>query len=296
MKIGRAHDLLERESDRAADHAMSASSAPSGYAGSFTRMALAATRNTGPVIQRKLAVGRTDDPLEHEADRITDHVIHAPVSASAVNIGATGANGFGRAAEAPRIRRKCAACEQEEQKLQRRATGAGAGSGFGSGSPGIGRPLDPSSGTGVACGGERADTEPGMVQRMPPGPRVSRLGSSLGGSVMTAPPIVHEVLSSPGRPLNPATRGFMEPRFGYDFGSVRLHTGETARRSVEAVGAHAYTVREHIVLREESASRELLAHELTHVVQQDAAPTPLVQREDETAGSGFPHGRAWILV
>lgn len=113
---------------------------------------------------------------------------------------------------------------------------------------------------------------------------------------MTAPPIVHEVLSSPGRPLNPATRGFMEPRFGYDFGSVRLHTGETARRSVEAVGAHAYTVREHIVLREESASRELLAHELTHVVQQDAAPTPLVQREDETAGSGFPHGRAWILV
>ena len=136
-------------------------------------------------------------------------------------------------------------------------------------------------GTCAACRGERADTEEGKLQRMPLGPRVSRLGSSPGGSVMTAPPIVHEVLSSPGRPLDSATRGFMEPRFGYDFGSVRLHTGETARRSAEDVGAHAYTVGKHVVLREESASRGLLAHELAHVVQQDAAPTPLVQRDDK---------------
>lgn len=122
--------------------------------------------------------------------------------------------------------------------------------------------------------------EQGSVQRTPPVPRVSRLGPSPGGAAMTAPPIVHQVLSSPGRPLDSATRGFMEPRFGYDFGSVRLHTGETARRSAEAVGARAYTVGQHVVLREESASRGLLAHELTHVVQQDSAPTSLVQRDD----------------
>lgn len=136
-------------------------------------------------------------------------------------------------------------------------------------------------GTCAACRGETAGAEQGTVQRSPPGPRVSRLGSSPGGSAMTAPPSVHKVLSSPGRPLDPAIRGFMEPRFGYDFGSVRLHTGETARRSAEEVGAHAYTVGEHIVLRGESASRGLLAHELTHVVQQNAAPTPLVQRDDK---------------
>src|SRR6185437_13079275 len=59
------------------------------------------------------------------------------------------------------------------------------------------------------------------------------------------------------------------------------HTGETARRSAEEVGAHAYTVGEHIVLRGESVSRGLLAHELTHVVQQNAAPAPLVQRDDK---------------
>ena len=79
----------------------------------------------------------------------------------------------------------------------------------------------------------------------------------------------------------------MEPRFGYDFGSVRLHTGEAARRSAEDVGAHAYTVGKHAVLREDFASRGLLAHELAHVVQQDAAATPLVQRDDK-GGSGAP--------
>lgn len=140
-------------------------------------------------------------------------------------------------------------------------------------------------GTCAACKGDMAGREQGKAQRTPLGPRVSRLGSSPGGSAMTAPPIVHQVLSSPGRPLDSATRGFMEPRFGYDFGSVRLHTGDTARRSAEGVGAHAYTVGKHIVLREESASRGLLAHELTHVVQQDAAPTPLVQRDN-----GHEHG------
>ena len=136
-------------------------------------------------------------------------------------------------------------------------------------------------GTCAACRGDAAGTEQGHAQRTPTGPRVSRLGPSPGASAMTAPPSVHQVLSSPGRPLDSATRGFMEPRFGYDFGSVRLHTGEAARRSAEAVGAHAYTVGKHVVLREESASRGLLAHELTHVVQQDAAPTPLVQRDDK---------------
>jgi hypothetical protein len=105
---------------------------------------------------------------------------------------------------------------------------------------------------------------------------------------MTAPPSVHEVLNSPGRPLDSATRAFMEPRFGYDFSSVRLHTGAAARSSAVNVGALAYTVGRHVALREESAPRELLAHELAHVVQQDSAPAPLVQRDDGKQGSSAP--------
>jgi hypothetical protein len=89
-----------------------------------------------------------------------------------------------------------------------------------------------------------------------------------------APPIVHQVLSSPGRPLDPATRGFFEPRFGFDFSQVRVHTGKKAEESAAAVNAVAYTVGSNVVfgtgryLPSTSEGKRLMAHELTHVVQQ----------------------------
>ena len=95
-----------------------------------------------------------------------------------------------------------------------------------------------------------------------------------GAAPTTAPPIVHDVLRSPGRPLDAATRSFMEPRFGHDFGKVRVHADERAAESARAVNALAYTVGPDIVFgagRYTPGSRggqELLAHELAHVVQQ----------------------------
>jgi len=90
-----------------------------------------------------------------------------------------------------------------------------------------------------------------------------------------APPIVHEVLRSPGQALDQATRTFMEPRFGHDFSAVRVHTGAEAVESAQAVGAIAYTVGRHIVFGKTfrpqmRSDNVLLAHELTHVVQQGA--------------------------
>ena len=90
----------------------------------------------------------------------------------------------------------------------------------------------------------------------------------------TAPPVVHEVLNSPGRPLDNATRGFMEPRLGSDFSGVRIHTDSRAAESARSVNALAYTVGRDIVFSpgqyspESAAGKRLLAHELTHVVQQ----------------------------
>ncbi len=95
-----------------------------------------------------------------------------------------------------------------------------------------------------------------------------------------APPIVHEVLRSPGLPLDSRARAFMEPRFGHDFGKVRVHTDDRANRSAQAVNALAYTVGPKIVFgaglyQPGSASgRQLLAHELTHVVQQQGQAFP----------------------
>jgi len=91
------------------------------------------------------------------------------------------------------------------------------------------------------------------------------------------PAIVHEVLRSAGQPLDAGTRAFMEPRFGYDFSDVRIHTDATAAQSARAVNARAYTVGSHIVFaaREFSPNttdgRSLLAHELAHTAQQQGA-------------------------
>lgn len=109
------------------------------------------------------------------------------------------------------------------------------------------------------------------------------IGSSDLG-LTTAPPIVHEVLGSPGQALNPATRAFMEPRFGREFSRVRGHTDQVASRSAEAVVAQAYTVGSDIVFgagRYAPASRDgqlLLAQELSHV-QQQVGPAPMLLRQ-----------------
>jgi hypothetical protein len=99
-----------------------------------------------------------------------------------------------------------------------------------------------------------------------------------------APPIVHEVLRSPGQPLDAPTREFMEPRFGHDFGHVRIHADSRASASAYAVNALAYTVGQQLVfgrgayVPKTDSGRKLLAHELTHVVQQRASGSTAAQR------------------
>lgn len=80
--------------------------------------------------------------------------------------------------------------------------------------------------------------------------------------------------SEGGRPLPPDVRAYFEPRFGRDFGRVRVHIGARAAESARAVNARAYTVGRDVVLGAGQYApattwgRRLLAHELTHVVQQ----------------------------
>ncbi len=99
---------------------------------------------------------------------------------------------------------------------------------------------------------------------------LQRVASSPVGGI-AAPPIVNSVLSSPGSPLPTATRSFMESRFSQDFSHVRVHTDAAATQSAADVQARAYAVGNHVVFGQgESPTRDqrLLAHELTHVLQQ----------------------------
>jgi len=113
--------------------------------------------------------------------------------------------------------------------------------------------------------------------------------NSYGGASLTqgqdVPSIVKDVLRSPGKPLDPATRAYMEPRFGYDFSHVRVHKDTKAADSVSAVNALAYTAGKDVVfgkgqyLPETNEGLKLIAHELMHVVQQSTKTSPLhIQR------------------
>ncbi|MET9918776.1 DUF4157 domain-containing protein [Streptomyces sp. NPDC006435] len=83
---------------------------------------------------------------------------------------------------------------------------------------------------------------------------------------------VHDVLRSPGRPLDEATRIDMEDRLGADFSDVRVHDDTAARASAAEVGARAYTSGHHVVIGDGGADEHTLAHELTHVIQQRTGP------------------------
>jgi Domain of unknown function (DUF4157) len=188
-------------------------------------------------LQAKLAIGRTDDPLEREADLVAAHVMRVPDRALPI--------GLAR----PQISRKCAACNEED---------------------------------------DRAETL--LTKRVASQPESSE-----------APAIVHDVIRSHGQPLDAAARGYFEPRFGQDFSGVRVHTDDRSAESAVSIGASAYTAGSNIVFaagRYDPASasgRRLLAHELTHVVQQraldprGALPTDArIQREDEAIPAEDP--------
>jgi hypothetical protein len=81
-------------------------------------------------------------------------------------------------------------------------------------------------------------------------------------------------LTSGGQPLAAETRAIMEPRFGFDFGQIRIFSGDDAMEGARGLGAEAYTMGTNIVFGagqyapDTEAGQRLLAHELTHVVQQ----------------------------
>ncbi|MBS1911332.1 MAG: DUF4157 domain-containing protein [Bacteroidetes bacterium] len=200
-------------------------------------------------VQTKLTVNQPGDPFEQEADSVADRVMRMPE---------------------PRVQRAgCTDCE-EEKKAQ--AT------------PQVMRMPEPRvqrAGCTDCAAREKDDEHRQTVQRKSNGVD--------GAAGTVAPPVVHQALNRPGQPLDRATRGFMEPRFGRDFGNVRVHSDGMAAGAARAIDAQAYTVGNHIVFGAgryapgTQGGRQLIAHELTHTIQQGGAP---VAASQNTSGAG----------
>ena len=103
--------------------------------------------------------------------------------------------------------------------------------------------------------------------RAPAGNKIQR--RSLASDTSTFPSDVQSNQTS-GRPLAAPTRDFMEPRFGTDFSDVRIHSDRNAHEKASELNARAFTLGRHIWLgrNETENDKNLMAHELTHVVQQ----------------------------
>lgn len=122
-----------------------------------------------------------------------------------------------------------------------------------------------------ACRSVSFDVYAGIMelQQLAGNQAVSRLLQSGKNFV---PSLLRDYLHSPGQPLDPVTLAGMEERFGKDLSQVRVHTGAAAARTARALDARAYTGGAHIVFDEgqyaprSPAGRELLAHEIAHVV------------------------------
>ena len=131
-----------------------------------------------------------------------------------------------------------------------------------------------------------ADAVLGDVPRPIP-MRLTRVFSE-GMGLAERPKSVEAVVGSPGRSLDAATRAKFEKRYGHDFSSVRIHDDNLADTSVRSLSARAFTAGPHIAFAAGSYAptthegQHLLAHELAHVVQQQAS-TVTVQRSEDPA-------------
>jgi hypothetical protein len=210
-------------------------------------------------MQAKLEVGAVDDPLEREADRVAEQVMRMPDAAAFTNSTTPFSSpalqvGSPTTSDAT-VQRKCSC-----------------------------------GGSCETCKGQQSDDKHGQVQRKPAAPQISAVGPSVlaRGS---APPIVHEVLHSTGQPLDAATRGFFEPRFGQNLNHVRVHADTRAADSATTMGAMAYTVGSNVVFGRDRFSphsttgRNLLAHELAHVIQQASGSPGTLRRTPCLHGS-----------
>lgn len=137
-----------------------------------------------------------------------------------------------------------------------------------------------------ACGGACEDC-------CDEGPQLQRSSTTAGAPRSGAEAVVWRAINAPGDALDSGTRNYFEERFGAPFHNVRVHTDAAAAEAADAVHARAFTVGHHIVFQPaayaptKQRGRWLLAHELSHVIQQGAAAPRTGELRSGSVGDRF---------
>lgn len=247
----------------------------------------------GGSIQAKLTVGAPNDKFEVEADAMADQVMRMPAPTSF-------GDGFAQSppnnsiSSLPAVQKKCAACENEsiekeesiaptlqmkeivqrasgdDINIQAKSTDSFASSTRPNEAKKMSSTIQPNRDSGRRI--NRKVEEEDLIQKTenqtsgrgpPQGDFSSKLNQTKGS----------------GQPLDSATNSFMSNRFGADFSNVRIHDNSTAASMSDSISAKAFTHQNNIYFNQgqyqpnTSAGKHLLAHELTHTIQQGAVGT-----------------------
>jgi hypothetical protein len=230
-----------------------------------------------PMLQRKLAIGQPDDRYEQEADQVADQVMRMP---------------------APKIQRLYPECKEELQRqpmaeeekkkedetLQTKPLAETI-------TPLIQRQMEPTEEeekkkeeetlqtkplAGSISPLIQRQTEPTEEEKKKKEEETLQTKPASGEASTVSPALQNQItaLQGGGQPLPESERHFFEPRFGADFSQVRVHAGGQAAEAARAVNARAFTLGRDVVFGageyqpRSTEGQRLLAHELTHVMQQ----------------------------
>lgn len=275
-----------------------------GQLGSFEAHILQQTignRATGRLIRAKLKVGQPNDQYEQEADRVAEQVTNMPEPAGGRGAATTGGT-VQRATAMEEDKRFVGPHEKfdgpheedesiqraemkEEEPVQRQA---------GEEEESVQRQAGDDESEQVNR--QPVKDEEKKIQRQPEEeePVQAKAASRPAPSITPKVSANIHAMKGSGRPLPEATRAAFEPRFGYDFSHVRVHTDTPATESAAAIKARAFTVGSDIAFGageyapESAAGQKLLAHELTHVVQQDGQMATLRSKGIDVQKTGRP--------
>jgi beta-lactamase superfamily II metal-dependent hydrolase len=223
-------------------------------------------------VQTKLSISTPDDPCEREADRVADQVLHmgdAARGSAALPVSVSASSG---------MQRKCSKCEEDENKLQRKEANATALHGELQRHPTV-EHASTQTLQRICANCEEEETGQTLPRRAVPGQELTPASADF---LLTR--------QADGMSLDSANQVFFESRFGRDFSRVRIHTDTQADNAARSINALAYTAGPNIVFRQgayspgSTSGRRLLAHELTHVVQQGHADI----RGNAPVASGVP--------